>query len=157
APKDGTASSARVASMAPASSVSAASPQREEPITSAPLPVVRLELVHAGARPTTHVVTDAGFLIGSVAGWDLRLPGAELAPGLCLITRDLIGVTLRKLAPVQSVLLNGRPVSQATLGDGDRVTVGASQLRVAIEAFAPAIAPLVSQSVSQELREKSRQ
>src|SRR5262249_12500691 len=125
-------------------------------IPSAPLPVVRLELLHAAARPTTHVVADAGFLIGTVPGCDLRLPGAELPPVLCLITRDLTGVTLRKLAPVQSVLLNGRPVSQATLGDGDRVTVGAVQLRLSIEAMVAAIAPPVSQSVSEELQDKSR-
>src|SRR5262249_30646623 len=103
--------------MAPASSASPASLERELPITSAPLPMVRLEVLHAAARPTTHELADAAFLIGSVAGCDLRLPGAELPPVVCLITRELSGVNLRKLAPVQSVLLNGRPVNQAPLTD----------------------------------------
>src|SRR5262249_56846897 len=144
ASRDGTVPSARVASMAPASPGSPASPPGEGPIAADPLPLVRLELLHAAARPTTHEIADAGFLICSVPGCDLRLPGADLPPVLCLITRDPSGVTLRKLAPVQSVLLNGRPVSKAVLGDGDRGTVGALQLRLSIEATAPTFAPPVS-------------
>jgi chromosome segregation ATPase len=98
-----------------------------------PLPRVRLELRHAAARPTSHEVADTGFVIGSVPGCDLRLPGNGLPPVICLITRQPGTVLLRKLAPVQNVLVNGRPLSGAPLADGDRLLVGAVELRVTIE------------------------
>src|SRR5208337_4249259 len=40
------------------------------------LPPVRFEVRHGAARPTLHLLTDVGFLIGSVPGCDLRLGGA---------------------------------------------------------------------------------
>jgi chromosome segregation ATPase len=102
--------------------------------TGQPLPRVRLELRHGrapeGSRSTSHEVAGAGFLIGSVPGCDLRLPGASLPPVFCLISRQPGGVSLRKLAPVQPLLLNGQPTAGATLHDGDRVTLGAVDLLV---------------------------
>src|SRR5262249_25095286 len=83
--------------------------------------------------PATFDVPDTGFLVGSVPGCDLRLPGADLPPVLCLITRHAGGVLLRRLAPVQALLVNGRAVSPAALRDGDRVALGAVELYVRIE------------------------
>src|SRR5262249_13363761 len=40
-----------------------------------PLPAVSLELRTGSALPTTHEVHDVGFLVGTVPGCDLRLPG----------------------------------------------------------------------------------
>ena len=88
------------------------------------LPVVRLE-VRAGAnRPTLYEVGDGGFLIGSVPGCDLRLPGANLPPVLCLIARQAGGASLRKLAPVQPLTLNGRAVNSTYLNPGDKIALG---------------------------------
>jgi chromosome segregation ATPase len=96
------------------------------------LPAVRLELRHAAAKPTSCDVPEVSFLIGSVPGCDLRLPGANLPPVLCLLSREPEGVTLRKLAPTQAVLVNARPVSSAPLADGDRLTIGACELLIQI-------------------------
>src|SRR5262249_53223473 len=41
----------------------------------------------------------------------------------CLILRNVTGVSLRKLAPIQAITVNGRPISSTYLADGDRVTV----------------------------------
>src|SRR5437879_4079481 len=87
-------------------------------------PAVRLEVRAGGGRPTVYEVGDDGFLIGGVPGCDLRLPGANPAPVLCLISRTARGAGLRRLAPVQLIAVNGRPVSAAALGDGDRVALG---------------------------------
>lgn len=113
------------------------------------LPAVRLELRHGSARPTTHDVADVSFLIGSVPGCDLRLPGANLPPVLCLLSREPDGVTLRKLAPTQAVLVNARPVSSAPLADGDRLTIGPCELLVQVR-LAPRGAVPIPQAPSPE-------
>src|SRR5262245_35669503 len=97
-----------------------------------PLATVRLEVRVGSARPTTYEVGDGGFLVGAVPGCDLRLPGANLAPVLCLLARSPGGASLRKLAPMQPVAVNARPVTAADLHDGDTVTVGPAVLRVSV-------------------------
>jgi chromosome segregation ATPase len=98
------------------------------------LPVVRLEVRVGNARPTVYEVGDGGFLIGSVPGCDLRLPGTNLAPVLALIARHAGGASLRKLAPVQPVLVNGRAVGSTYLDAGDAVTVGGVEIHVSVVA-----------------------
>ncbi len=131
-----------------------------------PLAVVRLELRAGNGRPTQYEVGDGGFLIGSVPGCDLRLPGANLAPVLALITRHVGGATLRKLAPVQAILVNGRAVSAASLADGDRISVGAVEVAVGIllpptsaTAFEPDVADLRAELAarSEQLRGQAQQ
>jgi chromosome segregation ATPase len=101
------------------------------PQTGREAPLVRLELRHGNARPTLHDVSGEEFLIGSVPGCDLRIPGANLPPIICQIVRRSDGVRLRKLAPTQPILLNGQPVvTQAALAHGDSVLIGAVELRV---------------------------
>jgi chromosome segregation ATPase len=98
------------------------------------LPVVHLEVRVGNARPTVYEVGDGGFLIGSVPGCDLRLPGANLAPVLALIARHAGGASLRKLAPVQPVLVNGRAVGSTYLDAGDAVTIGGAEIHVSVTA-----------------------
>src|SRR5579864_9482347 len=90
--------------------------------------VVRLEVrigrTPEGSRPAVYEVGDGGFLIGSVPGCDLRLPGANLPPVLCLIGRHAAGASLRKLAPVQSLAVNGRAVTSTDLHTGDKISLG---------------------------------
>jgi chromosome segregation ATPase len=130
---DGTTQNARIAGMAQSAPVRSKSPAST---AAAGLPAVRLEMRHGSAKPTQHDIPDAGFLIGSVPGCDLRLPGVNLPPVLCLVVRQPNGVFLRKLAPVLPLLVNGEPVSHALLNHGDRVTLGAVDLVVQITAVA---------------------
>lgn len=102
------------------------------------LPAVHLEVRQGNASPASYPLSDVGFLVGSVPGCDLRLPGTGLPPVLCLILRRPGGVTLRKLAPTQVVLINGKVASQAELRDGDRVTIGAVDLLVQVQGSAQA-------------------
>src|SRR5262245_40860126 len=44
---------------------------------AADAPLVRLELRHGAARPTWHDVAGEEFLVGSVPGCDLRIPGTN--------------------------------------------------------------------------------
>jgi chromosome segregation ATPase len=116
-----------------------------------PLPAVTLELHYGSARPTTHELHDVSFLLGTVPGCDLRLPGANLPSVICLISRRSSGVTLRRLAPVLPLLVNGKPITNSPLGDGDRVSIGPIELRVSVrmpdaaprEAALPSSAPVL--------------
>jgi chromosome segregation ATPase len=114
-----------------------ASPTSPRPadFAASPIPLagVRLEQRHASGRVLSHEVTDVGFLIGSVPGCDLRLPGAELPPVMCLITRHVQGASVRKLVPTYPILVNGETVTSGLLRHGDRLTLGAVDLSVQIQ------------------------
>jgi hypothetical protein len=124
---DGTTYLAQVAGMAQGI------PSSPSPSAPEPLPAVSLELRYGSARPTTHAVNDSSFLIGTVPGCDLRLPGASLPSVVCLLSRDASGVTLRRLAPVLPILVNGRPITTVSLADGDRVSIGPIELQASID------------------------
>jgi chromosome segregation ATPase len=97
------------------------------------LPAVRLEVRAGPVRPALHEVSETGLLIGSVAGCDVRLPGADLPPVICLIARGAGGAILRKLVPTFSILLNGQAVSTSPLGEGDQISLAAVELVVRVQ------------------------
>src|SRR5229473_2413568 len=138
------------------------SPALLRPATSEalPLPEVRLEMRHGSAPPVSFEMFDGGFLIGTAPGCDVRLPAADLAPVLCLITRTAGGVGIRKLVPTAPVL-----------ADGDRLGIGQVELSVSVQIppelqkfreqngdalFPPAPFP-VFRYTPQELEERARQ
>jgi hypothetical protein len=93
---------------------------------------VRLEVRTSAGRPTVYEVGDGGFLMGGVPGCDLRLPGGNIAPVVCLISRHARGASLRKLVPVQPIAVNGRNVGSTYLNSGDRITIGAVEVVVSL-------------------------
>jgi len=101
-------------------------------IPASVLPVVRLDVRPATGRSTIYEVGDGGFLVGSVPGCDLRLPGINLAPVICLVARHAGGASLRKLAPAQPIQVNGKTVSATYLIDGDRIRLGSVEIVVSI-------------------------
>ncbi len=96
------------------------------------LPSVELEVSHAD-RKTAYTLSHVDFLIGTVPGCDLRVSGVNLPAVLCLLARRPEGLTLRKLAPTQVILVNGQTVTRVDLNDNDRVTIGAMDLFVHIK------------------------
>jgi chromosome segregation ATPase len=102
---------------------------------------VRLEVRAGTGRITAYDVGDGGFLIGTVPGCDVRLPGANLPPVLCLIARTATGASLRRLAPVQPILVNGKAIASTYLNPGDRVSVGGVEVVVSVT---PGRSPFVS-------------
>src|SRR5262249_12225348 len=116
--------------------VSPSSPRPPVPAGS-PLPAVRLE-VRAAGTVTSYNVGDTGFLLGSVPGCDLRLPGTSQPPVLALIARQADGVVVRKLAPIGVLFLNEQAITEATLQDGDRLIVGGIEIGICITA-SPAV------------------
>lgn len=128
---------------------------------------VRLEMRSGAGRPVVYEVSEQdGFLVGSVPGCDLRLPGADLPPVICLISRRDQAAGLRKLAPTQSIQVNGQPFAGKTLADGDRIVIGSTELVVE---FVFEVTPYVSNiptdadleanlvEVDPQLRERERE
>jgi len=110
-----------------------------QPTPPSPTATVRLEVRVGGGAPVVYEVGDGGFLVGSVPGCDLRVPGVNLAPVLCLIARGPGGVTLRRLAPVQAIHVNGKSVAATTLGHGDRVALAGVEMTVAVTGVVAAV------------------
>lgn len=104
------------------------------PSGAAALPAVRLEVRHGAAPAVVYEVTEGSFLIGTVPGSDLRLSAGSLPSVVCLLTRHPAGVTLRRLAPLLPVLVNGKPATVAPLADGDELTFGPVHATVRLEA-----------------------
>src|SRR5687767_9575660 len=100
------------------------------------LPEVHLEVRQGAGRNARYALDHVDFLIGAVPGCDLRVPGADLPPVICLIVRQPGGAKLRKLAPTQLLLVNGETATNAELADGDRITLGAIDIFVHIQAAA---------------------
>jgi chromosome segregation ATPase len=94
------------------------------------VPVVRLEVRMGTARAATHEVPDSGFLIGTVAGCDLRLPGVDLPPLICLLTPSTHGLQLRKLAALAPIQVDAQLPLPGILADGARLNIGGNELRV---------------------------
>src|SRR5262249_49149036 len=126
APVDGPTQSAQVAGMADTSANSPRLPPSAH--AAGPSPVMQLEVRHGTARPLLYTVTDAGFLSGRVAGCDLRLPGVDLPPVICLLARQPGGVGIRKLVPAYPMTVNGQAATTTALADGDRVRLGPVEL-----------------------------
>jgi chromosome segregation ATPase len=98
---------------------------------------LRLEVRHGTARPALYEVTGDEFLIGSVPGCDLRLPGTNLPPVVAQITRRTDGYRLRKLAPAHPIFVNGQPINQAVLAHKDMIAIGPVELVVQMNFAAP--------------------
>lgn len=127
--------------------------------TGSPGAIVRLEVRLGAAPPAVYEVGDGGFLIGSVPGCDLRLPGPNLPPVVCLIARHATGASLRKLAPVLPIAVNGRPVSSTYLDDGNKLSVGPVELvvRITPSEDEPALDEAELNERQRQLAEKERE
>jgi chromosome segregation ATPase len=106
---------------------------------SDPLPNVSLEVRQAGGRPAPYALGQLAFLVGTVPGCDLRLSGADLPALVCLLCPHPGGVALRKLGIGPPLFVNGLPTNPTQLADGDRLTIGFTDIVVRIRQ--PSVAP----------------
>lgn len=105
---------------------------------------VRLEVRLPGSRPSFHEVTAVEYLIGSVAGCDLVIPGPDLPPVLGVIARTDDGIRLRRLAPNLKLTVNGKTIHHAPLTNGDSIGIGNAEICVHMPAMAAMPAPVAA-------------
>jgi uncharacterized phage infection (PIP) family protein YhgE len=130
-----------------------ASPSQPNPPAGAitdPLPDVRLEVRQAGGRPANYTLSQVVFLIGTVPGCDLRVgssgpSGTELPALVCMLARHPSGVSIRKLAHGLVLQVNGQAATPPRLADGDRITIGTTEISVRIS---PAALPSLPASAA---------
>ena len=99
------------------------------------LPPVRVEVRTSSGQPVRHDIRGDEFLIGGAPGCDLRLPGPNLPPVICQISRRPDGVRVRRLAPGIPVLRNGALLPSnipTVVADGDRLTVAGVEIVIAV-------------------------
>lgn len=118
------------------------------------LAAVRLEVRSGAGRATAYEVGDGGFLIGSVTGCDLRLPGSNLPPIICVIGRTDSAASLRRLAPVLPILVNGKAVASAYLRNGDTIAIGPIEIVLTVHPAKRAHLPPSSESADTDQGER---
>ncbi|MEZ6141959.1 MAG: hypothetical protein R3B84_15415 [Zavarzinella sp.] len=107
------------------------------------VPSYRLEYRHGSSKPVVFDVDSEEFLIGSIPGCDLRLPGTGLPEQICILRATSQGLVLRKLAPHFLIKINEKPVNAPQgllINENDELQIGGSFLKLlpANEAGMPA-------------------
>lgn len=104
------------------------------------IPDVRLEVVRGRARQKVRLMTSNAFLIGATHDSDLVLGDPQFPASHSYLLRNHRRVLLRYLGEGPEITVNGRPVVQSTLADGDRIRTGPYEFQVQIDW--PATPPL---------------
>jgi hypothetical protein len=104
---------------------------------------VHLEIVRGQAQQRRRPVAGPAFLIGSSCECDLVLTAAQFAEVyVCLVVRPS-SVTVRQVGEGPAILINGRPLADAKLRDGDRLIAGPFEFIVHISPTTGTTAPSV--------------
>src|SRR3954452_11071368 len=91
---------------------------------------------HAGERPMT--LNRLFTLIGSAPSARLYLPSKSVSRCHAVVINTDTGLFIRDLASRTQVLVNGTPVKEADLRDGDLVKIGPFKFRFAEGGASPA-------------------
>jgi hypothetical protein len=87
-----------------------------------------LEITRGRTRFPRRPVTGPRFLIGAGVTCDLRLGGKGMPPLHSIITADEAGVHLEAIAPLPTLIVNGRGIHEVELEDGDVIGIGEVEL-----------------------------
>lgn len=93
------------------------------------MPTVIVEVQQGNARANSYPIGEAGFLIGSVPGCDLRIPGANLPPVIAIVSKQATGLMIRKMTPLSVIQKNGVAIGTSPLQSGDVIEIGTMRLR----------------------------
>jgi pSer/pThr/pTyr-binding forkhead associated (FHA) protein len=101
-------------------------------------PRVAISIVRGKATAATREMKGRSLLLGSGPQCDIQMRSHEVAPKHALITRGAAGAAVQSLDSDRPVFVNGAPVGEGLLADGDVLRIGPFELRVAIEGVAEA-------------------
>src|ERR1051326_942253 len=116
---------------------------------------VELVVRQRGGKAKQYDVAEAGFLIGTVTGCDLRLGGNDLPPVICMIVGNENGADLRRLAPTYPIFINGARPSKQTLAHGDRISFNDVEIEVHVKVRALASSPAEPRAASSPSQPKA--
>ena len=99
------------------------------PRTAMPVPLQVDKVVLTGTSSNVYglqvTLTHPAYVIGRAPHLDLRLPDATVAERHCQLTRQADGsYVVTSLSPNHATLINGGPVQEAVLNDGDVLRLG---------------------------------
>jgi hypothetical protein len=123
------------------------------PDTPAPGPApLRLELRHDGNAATVFELPLQALALGAAPGCDVRLPGGDIPPVLCILSPEPAGLRLRTLAPQPGINVNGHRTIHALLAPGDQLTFGSFELRVHFSPATVAAPPALDEACQLQKR-----
>lgn len=96
------------------------------------LPQVDLEIVRGQAKNKRRPVLVPAFLIGSASDCDLVLGDRQFPDVYAYLLLKPTGVFLRYLGFAPKMMVNGRPISQIALSDGDRICMEPYEFQIHI-------------------------
>jgi len=88
----------------------------------------KLEAVTGPLKGVVFPITGERLSIGSDVSNELSIYGPSIAPAHCLITRHGDSVAVTDLESGQGTFVNGVPVRERVLEDGDRISIGDCEL-----------------------------
>lgn len=100
-------------------------------------PGMVLEIIHGRTQFKERPVTAARFLIGSGDGCDLRLNAPGIPALHSLLLWESGEALLEAVAPSPELFVNGQPVREALVRDGDLIRIGLFELRARFTAPPP--------------------
>lgn len=89
-----------------------------------PAPFLFLEICRGKTSYPERPVCSPNFVIGSGPSCDLRLGGEDIADAHAVLIQSENDVHLQWLGDVPELLLNGEPIQEAVVSDGDRIGIG---------------------------------
>jgi pSer/pThr/pTyr-binding forkhead associated (FHA) protein len=98
-----------------------------------PLPNVTLHVARGRSSTTSREMKGRSLLLGSGPQCDIQMRSSDVAAKHALITRGADGVVLRPLDADHPVHVNGSPVHEYLLQNGDSIKLGPFELRVTIQ------------------------
>ena len=109
-------------------------PSEEDVTVARPAPKVAFEVIEGTNRPVCWEMNRLLALAGASARCKVRLRDARVSRFHCALVRGPLGVWVVDLLSRTGTQVNGRPVTQTRLEDGDLLQVGPYVLRVRYQA-----------------------
>ena len=105
-----------------------ARPAADAPVEAPPAPEPPREVVTITLAGHAHPITSRSFVIGRSRECDLRVTDGNASRRHAEIAQEGSVYVLVDLGSTNGTELNGRRVTRQELADGDRITIGATDL-----------------------------
>lgn len=105
----------------------------ERPESAPDAPKITVHILRGKASSRSREMKGPTLLLGAGPQCDIQMRSPDIAPRHCLISKTQQGAILRPLDPQFPVMVNGNPIREHLLADGDAIALGPFELSVNIE------------------------